>query len=105
MIPENGEISNHSSAVLASAATNAPMIDTTSGRRSRVSGRGRGGYCRGWGCGTVVRGGAAPGWGAAPPAPGEESSAVIGSRLARRAGTGPGHDLGGDEVDQHGDCE
>ena len=39
------------------------------------------------------------------PAPVAESSAVIGSRLAQRAGTGPGHDLRGGEVHQHGDRE
>src|SRR5580704_19214507 len=105
MIPENGEISNQSSPVLATAATNAPMIDTTSARRSKVSGRGWGACRRSWRCGTVVRGGAASGSAGRPPVPAEESSAVIGSRLAHRTGTGPGHDPGGDEVHQHGDRE
>ena len=42
MIPENGETSSHSSAVVAAAAKNAPTIDTTSARRIMVSWR-RGG--------------------------------------------------------------
>src|ERR1700733_14856910 len=100
MIPENGEISVHISPALAPPAPNAPTTDITSGSRIRCSGRGCGGDRRGWRTGSVVRGGSASG-----PATGEESSAVIGSRIAQRAGTGPGHDLRGDEVHQHGDRE